>query len=167
MSVEYVSCPECGACLPNGKELRCCACNHLLNWQPFFEGRLVPEPRPSDVVLVDYLLCRDHKLVVHGCNCFGDDRVWPPPEECGAHAWYLKDGRPLGTSIWNVTEGWLYSGVILQRSKTVEVVAALDPATLRVANTRPGATVCAKCGKPLKSPMGGLTGFQHCPICEP
>lgn len=38
---------------------------------------------------------------------------------------------------------------------------------LRSANTRLGATACAKCGGPLKNPMAGLTSFQHCPVCEP
>lgn len=161
---EYVSCPECGACLPNGKELRCCACNHLLDWQPFFSGNLVPEPAPGDVVLVDGV---ERKLLLFGCSCFGrNPPAWPPPVGCGIHVEYM-DGCPYGFILWSLGQGgWHCSGVILQRTKAV-VVAALDPATLRVANTRPGATMCAKCGKPLKDPMPWLSYMKHCPKCEP
>jgi len=43
----------------------------------------------------------------------------------------------------------------------------LSPVELRDSNTKLGATICAKCGGPLKIPIGLGPKYQHCPKCEP
>ena len=44
---------------------------------------------------------------------------------------------------------------------------SINAATLKVKNTSPHSTNCAKCGGQLKDPIPGCSNLKYCPICEP
>jgi hypothetical protein len=128
---------------------------------------LTPVPSPGDTVELTKDL--PDSFTVRACTCGLPSTHWPLGKFCGAHIKSnLRFGLDWGLCYTLETTrpriGWLFDGTLLRSAATQQPV--WDATSLKIANTRPDAVKCAKCGSNLKDPGCGPL-YRHCPKCEP
>ena len=133
----------------------------------FMAGTFIPVPSPGDTIELTSEL--PDSFTVHECTCGKPSEHWPRGKYCGAHIKSsLKHGLDWGLCYTLDSTrsrlGWLLDGALLRPSTVQQPV--WDVASLKIANTRPDAMKCAKCGSDLKDPGYGPL-YRHCPKCEP